>query len=144
MSSATAMKIKDSSLHIYEFCKNAKFVDPDYPADITEEVKATLKDMHPSMIIGSGVLGMTVYKVSYSYHTIRGNYREGYKMLFLKEGDPINFLEGFERDIMIEGRMQIYFDNFNFKYPFRAISNVQILDVVQYANAELNIGESYL
>lgn len=140
MGSAATVKIKNGSMHIYDFCKNAKFIDPDYPYDITEDMKAILKDLHPSMIIGSGVLGMTVYKVSYGYITKRGNYKEAYKMLFLKEGDPINYLDSFERDIMIEGLIQRYIDNFNIMYPYRAISNVKILDIVKYANAELNIG----
>lgn len=138
---STAVKIKNSSMHIYDFCKNAKFIDPDYPIyDITDQMKDMLKDLHPTMIIGSGVLGMTVYKVSYGYTTKRKNYKEAYKMLFLKEEDPVNSLDTFERDIMIEGLIQNYVIDFNHKYPYRALSNVEILDIVKYANAELSIG----
>ena len=132
--------VKDNSIHIYDFCKNAKFIDPDYPADITDDVKMMLQDLHPSMIIGRGILGMTVYKVSYEYDTKRGNHKKGYKMLFLKDGDSINYLDFYERDIMIEGLMQEYFSDYNYKYPYRVISNVKILEIVQFANAELSIG----
>lgn len=134
------LAVNESSMHIYDFCKNAKFVDPDYPADITEDVRREMQDMHPSMIIGSGVLGMSMYKITYEYDTNRGNHRNGCRYLFLKDGDPINSLCEYERDIMIEGLVEKHFSNYNFKFPYRAISNVNILEIVKYANAEISIG----
>lgn len=134
------VRVADGKVQIYDFCQTARFAEPDWPADITESICGLLKDVHPSMVIGFGAIAMKLYHVRYTYRTGRGNDREGTKYLFLPETDDINKLEGYELDVMVEGILQRNIDDYNRKYPYRAISNVQILGVEPLANAKLAIG----
>lgn len=120
---------------VYDFACNAKFSDPDYPADMTAEMREKFKDMHPSMVIGGGNFNMIVYLVTYSYVTVRGNQREGHRYLFI----PAEKVDD-EMDYEVTRVFDSYIDKFNRENPHRAFSNVQILDVERYANAELAIG----
>jgi hypothetical protein len=124
------------SIHPFEFLQSAKFAECWFPADITELVKDELKDVHPSMFIGDNISFM-LFKVTYSYSTNRGNFRKSCKYIFLNAYEG---LDEFEASIMAESRFQLWVDDFNIDYPFRAISNVQILEIVPYANASLLVG----
>lgn len=124
------------SIHPFEFLQSAKFANCSYPADITEVVKDELKDVHPSMFIGDDIFFM-LFKIAYSYNTNRGNYRESYKVVFLNDFEG---LSEYEASIMAETKFQSWLDTFNRQYPFRAISNVQILEIVPFANASLLVG----
>ena len=135
------LRLRDGSVQMYDFCQAAKFRDPDYPMDITKEVRDVLKDVHPSMVIGFGALALRLYKIQYSYHTVRGNEKEGTKYLLLPPSDPTYALEEhFEREVMIEGILQESIKDYNRKFPYRAISNVEILEVSLIADANLAIG----
>lgn len=63
-----------------------------------------------------------VYKVIYTYKTNRGKIKENHKYLIAdyEEQAKLDFIE--------------YINNFNRKKPFRAISNVKILDVELLGN----------
>lgn len=123
---------------LQDFCMCAKFVDPDYPIDITSDVQEHLKDIHPSMIIGSGVLGMELFLIKYSYTTKRGNDRKAHKFMFVPQDELPD--EPYEKEIMVRIKAEQFFKDYNFNNPWRAISNVEILEVVPYANAQLAIG----
>lgn len=60
-----------------------------------------------------------LFRVNYSYKTIRNNKRTNYKIVVLNENDiaeaKIKFLQ--------------YIEEFNNEFPIRKISNVKILDV---------------
>lgn len=124
------------SIHPFEFLQYACFSECNYPADITEVVKDELKDIHPSMFIGDNI-SFKMYKVTYLYTTMRGNEKQSYKYLFLKEYEG---LDEYEASIMVEGILENWIQDFNFKFPFRAILNVKILDIVPYAKASLMVG----
>lgn len=124
------------SIHPYEFLHVARFSEVGIPADITDEIRGELKDTHPSMFIGDNISFM-IFKVTYSYTTCRGNYKEGYKFVFLKDYEEI---DQFEASIMVETMFTNWVDDFNHKYPFRAISNVRILDNAPFTIASLLVG----
>lgn len=60
-----------------------------------------------------------VYRVNYSYKTKRGNLKENYKIIILNRNDKTE----------AKFKLMEYLTEFNQKYPFRAISNVKILDI---------------
>ena len=98
------------------------------------EVLEMLQNMHPMQIINSSV-SIPVFRVTYEYETKRRNHRTGEKYYFGNVGgaDP------FEQEIMADTFLSQWVDAFNTDHPFRAISNVKILEVVHYANAYLNL-----
>ena len=59
-----------------------------------------------------------VYKVVYAYKTMRGNKKENHKYIISNDAEEAKF--EFIMDI----------NDFNTKNPYRAISNVKILDTV--------------
>lgn len=63
-----------------------------------------------------------IYKVVYTYKTVRGNKKENYKYLIASDDTDarIKFLDHIKK--------------FNEEKPYRAISNVKILDVVYTAD----------
>ena len=63
-----------------------------------------------------------IYKVIYSYKTARGNKKENYKYLMASDGMDAKF------------KFLDYINKFNKEKPYRAISNVKILDVVYTAS----------
>ena len=138
------MRVKKSfnnrgkGIYLSDFLKHAMFVDPFIPADITEGVRKELCDLHPSMIIGGGVIGLEMYQIRYSYTTKRESNREN-KKLIIMNSDP-EPLDMFERSIMVEDAFLNWVEQFNTNYSYRAISNVKVLEIVPYANANLAIG----
>ncbi len=124
------------SIHPAEFLDIAKFSDCTLPIDITKDVKSELHDMHPSMFIGDR-LTVCLFKVTYRYTTKRGNKRENYKILLTN--DTIG-LDAYESEIMVETKFQNWISDFNFAFPFKAISNVEILDIQPYCNANVLVG----
>lgn len=63
-----------------------------------------------------------IYKVIYSYKTARGNKKENNKYLIASDGTDAKF------------KFLDYINKFNKEKPYRAISNVKILDVVYTAS----------
>lgn len=123
-------------IHPFEFLQTARFRECFYPADITDDVREELKDIHPSLIIGDNISFM-IFKITYSYTDNRGHNKERYKYVLLKEYAD---LDEYEASIMAEGLFQTWVSDFNFKYPFRAISNVKILENTPRCNAHLLVG----
>ena len=62
-------------------------------------------------------LKLKVYKIRYTYKTIRNNHRENYKYLISDDGIDAKF------------KFLEFIEKFNEKYKHRSISNVKILDV---------------
>ena len=112
---------------------NTTFEDPNYPADITEEVRNRLCDIHPSMIIGSG--SFELFMVSYSYTTKRGNDRTAEKFIFIPQGELPD--DDSEKSDIVRKKTERFFSNYNEKNPWRAITNLRIKEILPYANAEL-------
>lgn len=59
-----------------------------------------------------------VYKVLYTYRTVRGNNRENHRYLIAQDNEEARF------------KFIKYINKFNKEKPHRTISNVKILDVV--------------
>ena len=122
-------------MHIGKILKECIFRVPDasggFMAD-GQEVLEQLKDMHPLQIINSSI-AIPLYCVMYEYDTVRGNRRVGKKYFFGNVGGS----DSYEQEIMADTYLSGWVDNFNSSHPFRAISNVKILEVVHLANAHL-------
>jgi len=114
------------------------FVDPFTPVDITEDVRKELSDLHPSMIIGGGVIGLGLYQIRYSYTTGRDIDKEHKKFKFVSSDNES--LDEYEKSIMVEGAFLDWVNQFNCKYSYRAIKNVKVLEIAPYAKARLAIG----
>lgn len=59
----------------------------------------------------------SIYKIRYTYKTVRGNKKENYKYLIASDGTDAKF------------KFLDYIKRFNKEKPYRAISNVRILEV---------------
>ena len=78
-------------------------------------------------------ISLALYQVVYSYTTIRGNYREGKKYFFANLG------EHEELDIEIDMKVSDWINEENRLRPYRAVSNVEILDISRVAYAILTL-----
>lgn len=76
------------------------------------------KNCHPKQIINKEI-AVPIWKVNYSYKTIRNNQKNAIKYLILKE----------DSWDLIENEFNNYIENQNEKYPERKLSNVEILDI---------------
>jgi len=118
-------------MHAYEFFKDAKFSHVGYPADITEEIRETMKDTNKHQFLNSTI---TIYllKIDYKYTTKRGNKREATKYIYLQDN---------HEDIYMQADFE--FDNWlnshNKNYPFKAYSNVEILGIAKMARSEFEL-----
>lgn len=124
-------------MHPYEFLnsKDVTFSAVDLPIDISPEVKAELSDLHPSMFITTKIAFACLFKVSYSYTTPRGNYREHYKIVMKQRCDSL-----YEDSIMIESIFMNYVSDYNRANPYKKMENVKILSVDAIGICNLNIG----
>lgn len=86
------------------------------------------KDIHPKQLI-SEVIPIPVWKIHYSYHTVRGNPKEANKYIIKDE----NAWD------CIDNEFNHYIQEQNEKYPERKLSNVEILDASFMGNAELQL-----
>lgn len=119
---------------IFNFIKNAKFVSPDCH-DITEQVRNKIMNINPSMVIGSGVIDLVFFQFNYSYITGRGNYRTNYKYIFFNSSELSE--NDHDKDIIIREKFLNWVNIFNSENPYRAISNVDILEIIPFASASL-------
>ena len=76
--------------------------------------------MHPLQMLSSNIV-ITLFEISYSYTTIRGNHKKVSKYLFLQDHEEI--------DIEIGLLMKDWVEDYNWQKPYRKISNVQILEI---------------
>lgn len=120
-------------MHIHKFADLAVFdevgVGGTLPA--TAEYRDFIKKLHPAQIL-TGRLPPPLLEVTYSYVTNRGNYKVAKKYLLLRS---------LHEDIDIEVDMELHdwADAQNKAYPYRRISNVQILEINLIAYATISL-----
>ena len=120
-------------MHIHKFADLAVFdevgVGGTLPA--TAEYRDFIKELHPAQIL-TGRLTTPLLEVTYSYVTNRGNYKVAKKYLLLRS---------LHEDIDIEVDMELHdwADAQNKAYPYRRISNVQILEINLIAYATISL-----
>lgn len=116
-------------MHIHKFADLACFdeigIRGTFPA--TEEYQDFIKKLHPSQFLSGGIRA-TLYEVTYSYTTIRGNARTAKKYTLLR-------LEHEDYDMEIEMQLADWVKSHNAKRPYRRISNVNILEIRPLAYA---------
>lgn len=118
-------------MHIHKYADLACFqeigIGGTLPA--TEEYREFIKKLHPSQFLSGGIRA-TLYEVSYSYMTIRGNGRTAKKYALLNPDHEEACME-------IEMQMSNWVENHNAKRPYRRISNVTILEIKPLAFANI-------
>lgn len=95
---------------------------------INDSAMSEFKNIHPKQLI-SEVIPIPVWRIHYSYYTVRGNPKEADKYI-IKDESAWD---------CIENEFIQYISNQNEKYPERKISNVEILDVSFIGSAELQL-----
>lgn len=119
-------------MHIHEFADHCTFSDivigGALPA--TEHYREFLKKLHPKQILNSRLV-IPLYQVQYGYTTTRHNIRQGEKYFFAMEGEHDDI------QLQVEIALQDWIDKENKEKPYRAMSNVTILDVKRVAYATL-------
>lgn len=119
-------------MHIHELADYCTFsevaVGGTLPA--TEEYRAFLKKLHPKQILNMRIT-IPLYRVRYSYMTRRGNTRQSEKFFFATAG------EHEELALEVEMKLKDWFEDENRERPYRAVSNVEILDIDRVAYATL-------
>jgi hypothetical protein len=95
---------------------------------ISDSALSEVVDAHPKQI-ASDILYIPVWKIHYSYITVRGNPKEADKYLFREESDWDIIIMDFEYYIKRE----------NEKHPERELSNVEILDTTFMGKLELEL-----
>jgi hypothetical protein len=124
------MKGVHLKIHPHNFFKSIKYIDTVLPINITEETKSSLKDIHPSQIIMMPIT-IIMYQIKYSYQTIRGNPHESMKIIYMQEENEDTY-------ILAEMLFNDTITKLNEK-PYKAISNVKILEIVPMAKTLLAV-----
>lgn len=121
-------------MHIHQFADCCDFAEAAVGGTLpaTQEYRRFLKQLHPKQILNNR-LTIPLYRIEYSYMTKRGNIRKAEKYFFSIHGE--------HREIMMETEMQLqdWIDKENRDKPYRAISNVTILDIDRVAYATLSL-----
>lgn len=119
-------------MHIHEFADCCTFsevaIGGTLPA--TDEYRSFIRKLHPRQILNMR-LTIPMYRVRYSYITARGNVRSGEKYFFGNSGEHDDI------ELEVEIALHDWFDEENRQHPYRAVSNVTILDVSRVAYAVL-------
>ena len=119
-------------MHIHEFADHCTFSEIGIGGTLaaTEEYRALLKKLHPKQLLNAR-LSIRLYRVSYGYETRRGNFRQGEKFYFSLNGEHEDLW------MEIEMKLEDWVREENERRPYRAISNVNILDITRIAYATL-------
>lgn len=119
-------------MHIHKFADCCSFSEVAVGGTLpeTEKYRRLLKNLHPKQILNS-MLSIPLYQIRYSYRTIRGNTREGKKYYFSLNGEH----EEFEFEVSM--KLEDWINDENYRRPYRAISNVEILEITRVAYANL-------
>lgn len=121
-------------MHIHKFADCCHFsevaIGGTLPA--TEEYREFIKKLHPKQILNMQIT-IPFYEVRFQYETIRGNVRAGKKYFFANSGEH----EEIEMEIAME--LEDWVEEENRKKPYRAWSNVTILDIRRVAYAQLRV-----
>lgn len=96
------------------------------------KVSIELKDQDRRLDTSKGILipsslNLTLYKVRYMYKTKRGNSRESYYKVIAEDREEAKF------------KAITFLNEFNKKYPYRALSNVNILESKPVAEYKVQI-----
>lgn len=108
--------------------EKAKFTDPDYGNDVTEDVRDVLRRTYSANIIGGNCNGELI-RVMVSYVTRRGNVRNPIKYLLLQKcpEDEKKLRDVVNRVIDAEYTIK------NVNNPYRAVKNVTVQQIERYA-----------
>ncbi|RAQ28671.1 hypothetical protein DPQ25_07685 [Hydrogeniiclostridium mannosilyticum] len=119
-------------MHIHELADYCTFsevaIGGTLPA--TEEYRSFLKRLHPKQILNMRIT-IPLYRVRYQYQTQRRNIRQSEKFFFATAGDHDDIA------LEVEIKLKDWFEDENRKRPYRAVSNVEILDIDRVAYATL-------
>lgn len=120
-------------MHIHKFADMAVFhevgIGGTLPAG--ERYRGLIKKLHPSQIL-TGYISVPLYEVTYSYHTVRGNYRVANKYMLLR-------LVHEDVDFEIDMVLRDWVESRNKAHPYRLISNVDILEIKLIAYATISL-----
>lgn len=121
-------------MHLHKFADIAHFDEVAIGGTLpeTEFYRDYFKKLHPAQFLNSEIR-IPVYEVTYSYLTVRRNYRVGRKYMFLRVE---------HEDIMMEVEMALmdWVNDLNREKPYRKIFNVQILEIKPIVYARFFIG----
>lgn len=119
-------------MHIHELADHCTFSEAAIGGTLpaTDEYRAFLKKLHPKQILNMRVT-IPMYRVRYQYQTSRGNIRQSEKFFFALAGEHEDLV--FE----VEIKLKDWFERENRERPYRAVSNVEILDIDRVAYATL-------
>ncbi|MDY2752712.1 MAG: hypothetical protein SOV22_03805 [Blautia obeum] len=121
-------------MHLHKFADMAHFDEVVIGGTLpkTEFYRDYFKKLHPAQFLNSEIR-IPVYEVTYSYLTVRRNYRVGRKYMFLRVE---------HEDIMMEVEMALmdWVNDLNREKPYRKIFNVQILEIKPIVYARFFIG----
>lgn len=119
-------------MHMHKFADLASFAEIGIGGTLpaTEEYRDFIKKLHPSQLL-TGRLSTPLYRVEYSYETVRGNFRQARKYILLR-------LEHEDVDLEIEMILNDWVEDHNSRRPYRRISNVSILEIRPIAYATLS------
>lgn len=118
-------------MHIHEYADLARFDEIAIGGTLeeTEKYRGMIKKLHPTQML-TGRLTAPFYEVEYSYLTARKNYRKRKKYVLLR-------IEHDDLDLEIRMMLEDWVAEHNRKYPYRKISNVDILDIRPVAYATI-------
>lgn len=121
-------------MHLHKFADMACFDEVAVGGTLpeTEFYRNFFKKLHPAQFLNSQIR-IPVYEVTYSYKTIRGNYRVGRKYMFLR-------VEHEDITLEVEMALRDWVEDLNREKPYRKISNVEILDIKPIVYARFHIG----
>lgn len=118
-------------MHIHKYADMASFdeigIGGTLPA--TERYREFIRKLHPTQFL-TGRITAPPYEVTYSYVTIRGNYRTAKKYTLLR-------LEHEDYEMEIEMQLERWVAEHNERRPWRRISNVTILEIRPLAYASI-------
>jgi hypothetical protein len=122
-------------MHPNKFFQEVKFgsIDGGWmgACDVTDEMHEKMQNIHPTQLLSSKIK-IPFFKIQFSYQTVRGNYREHEKYMFVTSVHE-------ESDMEVEMNFNSWVEDYNRQYPHRKMLNVQILSIIPVANAILTI-----
>lgn len=122
-------------MHLHKFADMAFFDEVATGGTLpkTEAYRSFFKKLHPAQFLNSEIR-IPVYEITYSYLTMRGNYRIGKKYMLLRtEHEAV--------DIEVEMALKDWVENLNREKPYRKIFKVDILEIKPIVYARFYIAQ---
>lgn len=118
-------------MHIHEYADLARFDERAIGGTLekTKKYREFIKKLHPTQML-TRRLTAPFYEVEYSYMTVRDNIKKKKKYVLLR-------MEHDDLDLEIEMMLKDWVEEHNCKYPYRKISNVDILEIRLIAYASI-------